>query len=250
MAIAFVAATPSYLYKNSAFQHNFHVTVAAWFKPTAVTATNRIASMSNLAANWWDCWQLTFYGAEANDPLRFTCRGGEGDTDYAYINGVQAGVWQHAAGVARSKVLPLEVYLNGSGPGTDLGIGLADQIATMDRTGIGVSFNNGSANAGFTGSIAEVAVWNEDLTATEIAILAKGLSPLFIKPQNLVLYIPLVRNYNDVLGDYTMTAEDTPTVSEHPRILYPIRPRTFEYMEAGGGGLSIPVAMASYRRRR
>ncbi len=45
----------------------------------------------------------------------------------------------------------------------------------------------------FDGRIAEVAIWDVILTADEAAILSKGYSPLFVRPQNLVAYWPLIR---------------------------------------------------------
>ena len=45
----------------------------------------------------------------------------------------------------------------------------------------------------FDGRIAEIAIWDVILTATEAAVLGKGYSSLFVHPQNLVAYWPLIR---------------------------------------------------------
>jgi hypothetical protein len=46
-----------------------------------------------------------------------------------------------------------------------------------------------------SGKVAEAAVWNVALTITDVAVLNAGYSPLFVKPQNLVAYWPLARDY-------------------------------------------------------
>ncbi|KKK59939.1 hypothetical protein LCGC14_3029330, partial [marine sediment metagenome] len=69
-------------------------------------------------------------------------------------------------------------------------------------------------------SIAEVAIWNVALSNAEVALLAKGFSPLLIKPESLVSYWPLVRDDdNDWIGGFDLTAFNTPTVSDHPPVI-------------------------------
>lgn len=43
----------------------------------------------------------------------------------------------------------------------------------------------------FDGDIAEAAIWNVALSDAEIAMLAKGLSPLRVRPASLVSYVPM-----------------------------------------------------------
>ena len=70
------------------------------------------------------------------------------------------------------------------------------------------------------GRLAEVGIWNIDLTAAEIASLAKGMTPDKIRPQSLVFYAPLVRNLIDQKGGLALTNNNSATVANHPR-LYP-----------------------------
>lgn len=69
------------------------------------------------------------------------------------------------------------------------------------------------------GKIAEFAIWNRILTATEAAILGAGFSPLFI-PNGLVFYSPLMRNTQDIKGGNVGTVTNA-VVFPHPRIIYP-----------------------------
>jgi hypothetical protein len=101
-----------------------------------------------------------------------------------------------------------------------------------------------------SGSIAEAAIWNVALTDAKVAILAAGFSPLFVDPQSLVAYWPLVRDTDDdVVGGYDMTAYNTPTVASHPpKIFYPVSPHSVYFAAAAAD--AMPMAMDHYHRRR
>jgi len=66
--------------------------------------------------------------------------------------------------------------------------------------------------------IAEVGVWNVELTAAEIASLAAGMTCDKVRPQSLVFYAPLVRDLIDAKGGLTITNNNTATVVNHPRV--------------------------------
>jgi hypothetical protein len=70
--------------------------------------------------------------------------------------------------------------------------------------GSGGSFNPAQP---FNGRIAEVGIWNVGLTDAEIAMLAKGIKPIYVRPESLLYYIPLVRDINDHVGGLTFTFE-------------------------------------------
>jgi len=69
--------------------------------------------------------------------------------------------------------------------------------------------------------LAEAGLWDAALTDAEVAILGVGYSPLFVRPQSLVAYWPLVRDAKDRVGGYDLTAGGGPVVAAHPRIIYP-----------------------------
>ena len=69
----------------------------------------------------------------------------------------------------------------------------------------------------FSGDIAEVGIWNVDLSAAEIAALAKGVSPALIRPQNLLPHLELIREVIDVRRGTAFTDVNT-TAAAHPRI--------------------------------
>jgi hypothetical protein len=82
-------------------------------------------------------------------------------------------------------------------------------------------------------------------------MLAAGFSPLFVRPQSLVAYWPLIRdNDNDIVGGYDMTAYNTPTVAAHPPVIYPVSPHVTYFAGAAPEGDALPMAMQYYHRRR
>ena len=73
-----------------------------------------------------------------------------------------------------------------------------------------------------SGSIAEVAFWSTALSDAEVAILAKGYSPLFVQPQNLFFYAPLIRDLIDYIEAQSFSNYiNAPDISVHPSIIYP-----------------------------
>ena len=74
-----------------------------------------------------------------------------------------------------------------------------------------------AGNAWATGQFAELAMWQEALTAADALALGKGMTPDKIRPDKLVSYIPLVRDIQDVRSGTALTDTST-TVAAHPRV--------------------------------
>ncbi len=104
------------------------------------------------------------------------------------------------------------VYQNGASVATDTTATGATTIGQRTY----VDFQ-GFANA----RIAEVGFWNVILTAAEMAALGRGYSPILIRPDSLLSYVPLVR----ALVDYKRAAPtlvDAPVAgAAHPRVMMP-----------------------------
>ncbi|MHC4156685.1 MAG: LamG-like jellyroll fold domain-containing protein [Planctomycetota bacterium] len=128
-----------------------------------------------------------------------------------------ADTFQHALAVW-ADVDDRRIYLNGGNKGTNPD---TSEPISLDRTGLGVLYRSTPDNY-LSGLLAEMAVWNVPLSDAEAAALAKGFSPLLIRPGNLVAYWPLIRGLNDRVGGYNLTASGT-IVSPHPRVIYPSR---------------------------
>jgi hypothetical protein len=140
-------------------------------------------------------------------------------TAYSYIGAsyesssataYSANTWYHCAGVWPSNNSRTG-YLNG------VASSAASGTANISPQVIWVGAFAGVADR-FQGQIAEVGIWNTDLTAAEIASLAKGMTCDKVRPQSLVFYAPLVRDLIDAKGGLTITNNNGATVANHPRV--------------------------------
>jgi hypothetical protein len=155
--------------------------------------------------------------------------------------------WFHGCGVWAAAD-DRRCYLNGGNKGTNA---TTVTVASPNQFRVGVTGD--STPYGYhDGKIAEVGLWNVALTDAEVAILGAGYSPLFVKPENLIAYWPLIRDEDqDRVGGYDFTAYNTPTVAAHPPIIHPAQVyQSFAAAAAPPAGISIPVAMRYYRNMR
>ena len=153
---------------------------------------------------------------QSNSTLRFFGRDNSGAPATGSIN-LSGGTafdntWRHVAGTwdnstARAYVDGVEVA-NGGSMGTP---------QDLNRFSVGALLR-ASAALYFSGSVAEVALYDATLSAAQIASLAKGFVPPSVQPSNLVTYIALVRNIQDTVGGITLTNNNTATVANHPRV--------------------------------
>ncbi len=133
----------------------------------------------------------------------------------------------------------IAVYMDGGNKGTygPTGHGAID----ADAVAIGVSADStpyGYASA----AIAEVAIWNIELSDAEHALLAKGYSPLFVRPEALVFYAPLIRGEIEKIGGLALTAQiNAPDIDIHPPIIYPAPPFLSFPVAVGGEDITVPV---------
>ena len=156
--------------------------------------------------------------------------------------------WVHIVLVVNPSGSSQVLYVNGAASDSD------------NRNNAIVWGNNGSdtfigkhADGGTTwdmsGGIAELAVWDSALTAADAAALASGYAPPFIQPQNMVAYWPLIRDGDkDRLGDYDLTAYNTPTIEAHPPVIYPAM--VHQGFTTAAAANAMPMAIHSYRQRR
>lgn len=84
------------------------------------------------------------------------------------------------------------------------------------RIGAGSPFG-GSLTYYNPSNYAEIAMWQEALTAQDVTSLYKGFSPKAIVPDKIKMYIPLIRDLQDIKSGITLTDSSTSVVN-HPRI--------------------------------
>ena len=205
MAYDFIP-TDKITYSSSAVSDGGTFSGAFWFNWDAGTgyAFNRWASSQG--------WILRIESGTTPGKINYIMNGGTPSSHS--INSLSAGTWQHCTFTAIPGSTHA-LYLDG-----DAGSTMSGTITTSS-----VALHLGDRQVGsrpFDGRVAEVAWWNGvALTAGEAASLADGLSPLFVRPDALEFYAPLIRDTGDIIGGNAATLSGSPPVADHPRIITP-----------------------------
>lgn len=204
------SGTSSYLIGGSAVLTAEPITMACWFKAANVTASHVLMSIgTNAGASRWQIVENTTGGSiiQAISALSGTSGTSAGGS------GTVSGIWRHFAGVFASTT-SRKAYLDGVGMTTDT---TSIAITGTNRTLIGARINS-TAGAFAAGLIAEAAIWNVALTDADMIALAKGVRPSQVRPQNLVLYAPLLREIIDIRAGMVFTNNGSVVPADHPRI--------------------------------
>lgn len=216
MARLFDDAQNEYLKISQAAVTAVPLTIACWAYIDDDTINNLLMAVSD--DNGWNGFLLF---AAAADTCSFYTMGGGGTSIASSADTYSTNTWHHFCGVT-SGTASRYAYLDGV-PGNEE---TTDRTpGGIDNTTIGCGYYGSAIQYPTSGRIAEGAIWNVALTTAEIEILAEGYSPLFVRPQNLVAYWPLIRDEDqDRVGGYDMTAYNAPGIVAHPPVIYPAPP--------------------------
>jgi hypothetical protein len=127
--------------------------------------------------------------------------------------------WFHV-GAAEEASNSRKILLNGGNKGTNTTTVVPSSV---DTTWIG-QLDDGSPSDRFIGPIAHIAFWNAGLTDEEFQVLATGIPPFQVRPDNFLRMIPLNgRDPEPVIpGPDTFTLFGSPLVGPEPPIYRPI----------------------------
>lgn len=211
MARTFVSASTQHLTGAFAPITAAPMTVSAWINPDLVQ--NSIAVCIGDASVNNNHVRLI---VRADGQIRWQARGVT--IGQAVAGLASAGVWSHIGGVEHSTTSRF-AWLNGvSGveEATEVILTGFDQtrVATVNRLALEI----------FDGAIAEVGIWNIALNDGELIRLSRGYTPLGVRRQNLVFYLPL-RDARDIdlISHQRLTAVNSPGVTNHPKLIVPKR---------------------------
>ncbi len=164
-----------------------------------------------------------------------------GDNGAITTSTITTNQWHHAFMTATS-ANRRDVWLDNAGQGTNTG-GWGSPVR-IDSLTIGYE-DDSSPGDPWDGDLAEVAVWDVELTAEERALLAGGCSPTWVRAESLVFYSPMIRgasggNDFDVVGGRILTTAGTgtPGVASHPRI-QPRSAQILQFRENASSGLTV-----------
>lgn len=177
------------------------ITIAAWFNQPASSDGNIFGILEPVNGHG-------FYIYTATDgKLYGYIKDSSGTTVWGTTANYSGNTWNHACAVF-TNTTARTIYLNGGSSATN----------TVNRTGATATRFQIGSTASSVNLVGECGAWNTDLTAAEIASLAKGMTCDKVRPQNLVFYAPLVRDLIDAKGGLTITNNNTATVAVHPRV--------------------------------
>ena len=105
-------------------------------------------------------------------------------------------------------------YVNGTASTTDTTS--VNSPSNLTETDIGASVFNSTYSGFFNGRIADAAIWNVALTQAEITSLSKGFVAPMIRPNALVMWVPMIgASLMDRRGGISFTATGT-SAADHP----------------------------------
>lgn len=219
MARVFTAASSHKLEHGAGLVTAAPLSISIWGRPTS-TAANLVAfALGHNSAG--DNRFVLYYNALGTISFASVNAGAAGIA--VSTTGYSANVWSHVAGVT-SAANARAAYLNGSSKGTEA---TSVTPGAIDITDIGAQHAGSSTPTSFfDGDLAEAALWDAALDDAEVAALAKGMSPLLIRPQSLVGYWPVIGKYSpeiDVVNAKDMTVTSA-VVSAHPSVFNPYNP--------------------------
>lgn len=203
--------------------------MACWFNSDSSTAAQDLFSLvPDTGTN--DGFRLRAGGDLGGDPVQMKSREGGAEDSCSTSSGYTTGTWTHALGIVAG-IADRRVYINGGSKGTDT-TSRDVTLASTSKVSVGAYRTDNTFNE-TDGRVAECAIWNVALTDADALVLAAGYSPLFVRPDALVFYAPLVRHLNDVKRGVALTATGA-VVADHPRIIMPKRRQPYSVTAAGG----------------
>lgn len=229
MARTFNGST-QYLEGTGAVLNALPCTMACWFRAANITVDLTVCSLGTLGSN--SRAGLFLMGSVAGDYVSPRVTNSAGTAAGANTTtGYSANVWTHAAGVFVNNSLR-HAYINGGSKGSNTTT-IDPAPSGWNRTLVAARRNSTSAGIIMNGALAEVGYWSTDLSDDEVAMLAAGYSPLFVRPDKLVAYYPLfgragaTNGEEDWAGNVALPDVADPPLYDHPRIIYPRRRMTF-----------------------
>lgn len=233
MSIAFTLADDRYLRTDTPPVTAAPFTVSCLFYYTGGfnNDNNLFQIQDKDAAN--DYFRMHITDEASPSTLSVSIRDGGTFREAVTGNTLTANTWRHGCSIfaaADDRTIILDGDIGNAG--TEINSSAPNNIDSMDIAREGDS----SPGDNWIGNICEFAIWNVALGEPEVVSLSKGFSPLLVRPQSLVFYLPMVRdNYTDIIGGNTMTAVNSPIVAEHAPVIYPARQF-----------ISHPVAVAGF----
>jgi hypothetical protein len=203
----------------------YPMSVACWFYANVDSTAQGLVTISSTVN------ARNIHLEYATDNAIYARTRGGSDSPAITSTTASPNTWNHALGVwfgtTTGTTTSRSVYLNGGGKGTN-----NTSVGTMGLQNAFINIGSrftpvNNRNRYLNGKIAELAFWRTALTDDDALQLATGTSPLKIRPQSLILYMPIIRNliipFNEKArfaagANYSsITVSGSTPANDHPR---------------------------------
>lgn len=202
--------------ESNPFTAAFPFSTSAWFYHTGADENEFVLSITNNNAGSPYYHTIRVF-ATGNDVI-WRCQN-QGTNMWINVGTRTQNQWHHVSG-SKYSGSGGKAFLDGSKTTSVTAMGA---FSGIENNTIGCRKMGGVYDLTFSGYIAEVAIWNVDLSDAEHTILSLGYSPFLVRPNNLVRYWPLVGRTSpetEHMNGIEMTLVG-PTTAPHPRVIYP-----------------------------
>jgi hypothetical protein len=210
MSRYFDDAGTTYLSASNAAVTSTPLTLACWFYSDDDAIEQILVSVGVSGSNN-NRWSLLIAGQAAGDPVRAQART-TSPASADSTTGYSVNTWHHACGIFVGSA-ERYAYIDGGSKGSSTG---SRAPSGVNHHRIGASHDGSTSKA--SGRICEVGIWNVALTDAEVAALARGISPLRIRPANLVRYYPVRGTESPepcVRSGNSVSLTGSPAVADH-----------------------------------
>lgn len=210
MARDIYSASSQYFIGNQSIITDEPITMACWFFPLATPSGVPFSCGTSGTDN-----RLQIQVTSTNITVLRT-RAGVSNASAIFTGTFTFNIWYHVVATISPSGGEIAIWSNGvKGGTTGVNPGLSMPISEIL---IGARRVSTPGNF-FTGSVAELSLWNTVLTSSEIESLAKGFRPSRIRPSGLSFYTPFIRETHELRNGVSITNANGSFVRTHPRII-------------------------------
>ncbi len=215
MAVLFDDGNSEWIKDDSTGLTSYPVSVSCHFNlDTQASAHGLFLITDSATAN---DWLALLYANDAGTLQAYSKSGGT-TSNAVTSSGWSIDTW-HVGSASWASTTSRAVYLDGGSKGTNT---TSRTPTSQDRLAVG-ALADSSVDDFVSGKVAEMGVWNVELTDAEHAMLGKFVSPLLVRPGSLVHYWDFVRGvYRDRVGGVTLVnGGNAPDVGTHSPVIMP-----------------------------
>ncbi|SVE49918.1 uncharacterized protein METZ01_LOCUS502772, partial [marine metagenome] len=158
---------------NSELSGMSTLSVQVWVRKTTNPSSGSIISKWGSGSSNGSNYSYSIYEVDGSDLISFFIKTTSGTASTSFdSNELTLNLWRHIVGVYDGS--DIKIYLNGTLVNTSASAASGSILTTSEPVLLGKDYSGNN----FNGSVDEVSIWNDALTAAEIAALFNSGNPL------------------------------------------------------------------------